>query len=251
MRQLPKVDQIHRDLLENGIGEDHIEILVDHKAKKVNILIKLDLEWNDKEKLPMAKAGSGDHHVFVGLLCTLGINGNHISQSLILSPYIEGIFGPTLNEQIRVNLPNSPGTDHVFVKQLTDSFNQALQKIYEKHDICRHTIAAVQAMYPELIYTYDQEHFRSIGLTFIIKDERYVAKLELEDNNSNNSIQHWLVLFAMDTPISTHDGLVYSDKKKLNLPTKHTDRVAFAKTLNDEITRVFTQFISDAASASN
>ena len=107
-------------------------------------------------------------------------------------------------------------------------------------------------MYPGLVYTYDQDTFRYVGLTFIIKGDRYVVKLEIEDNNSNDSMQYYLILVAMDKPMPSHDGLVYSDRKKLNIssPSRNTERVAFAKLLNEEITRVFSQFISEAASVS-
>ena len=250
VKQFPRIDQIYRDLLENGIEDDHIEMHVDQKAKKVNLLIKLNLDWNGISGLPKTKVP--DCHVFVGLLCILGINGNHISQSLIMSPYMESLFGQSLNDQIKVNLPNSLATDHVFVKKLTESFNQAFYKIYDKHCMCRHMVAAVHFMYPGLVYTYDEDTFRYVGLTFCIKGDRYVLKLEIEDNNSNDSMQYFLILVAMDKPMPSHDGLVYSDRKKLNISSlsRNTERVAFAKLLHEEITRVFSQFISEAASVS-
>lgn len=94
LKQFPKIEQIYCNLLQNGIEEDQIEILIDQKAKKVNMLIKLNLVGGNPKEIWPFNSESPDYNIYVGLLCILSTTGNHISQSLIISPYVEQLLSP-------------------------------------------------------------------------------------------------------------------------------------------------------------
>lgn len=218
-----------------GVLERNIEICYIPKERRINLLVKLDV--NDQE-LP-AVIGVGRLQVYAGLLYVLSTDGSILSHSLVVSPYLEAVLGSHLDE---LRLANSPtqSVDPCILHDLTGSLETMLSKIREDHARRRRLIAAVMDLYPNNVTFYDESLYNNITLLFTLNNARYVVHLKLDGAME-------LVLFAMDhhIKVSKDESIIYNESEAISF-TEQPTSPDFLRKIHETLETRIEKFIAKA-----
>lgn len=222
--------------MNSGVLEKNIEIGYSSREKRVNLLVKLDV--ND-QGLPVVNSGVGRPQVYAGLLYTMDTDGNILSHSLVVSPYLEAILGSHL-DQLRLSKSPTQSVDPCVLHDLTGSLETILGKIREDHTRRRHITAAINDLYPDNVVFHDDPLYHSITLLFTLNDARYMVHLKLGDAME-------LEIFAMDhhVKITKDENAMYHTCEPLSFQENPTSP-DFRKNIHETLKTRIEKFINKA-----
>lgn len=207
--KLPKIADLYRSLVRSGINQSHVELFHQMKERRVNILVKLDLEDQD---MPILQ--DSDNFLYAGLLFVLALDGKVLSRTLVASPYLKKLLGRKLE-----SFNFSQNLDFQAVRRLTHVMQLILKAIREEFDTRRHIVAVLRTLYPENVFWYDKVAFRKAALVFSKQKARYMVGITLFGEPK-------LALFALDRPIK----FGYAKGGAQDIPISETHTLSFSTT---------------------
>lgn len=202
MKNFPHVAETVQSLINAGVLEKNIEVCYVSKVKRFSLLIQLDISYEELPSIHGCKSSQG----YAGLLYTLGLDGDVISHSLVVSPYLERILGKQM-EQLEISCQT---VDPSALHDLTTELQGILRKLREDHGRRRHIMSAILDLYPKNVAFYDEYLYNECTLVFTLNDARYVVHLKLVGEME-------LALFAMDRhiKISKDEKITYNETETI------------------------------------
>lgn len=236
-------------LTEAGIPDYDIEPCYLSQSKKFNLLIKLGI---NNEDLPIPENTNFPIQIYAGLLFSLSANGSILSESLVLSPYLESVLGSKLG-QMQVPSHSSPTLNGRFIHDFTRSLQTILNKIRDVQRARRNIVASLLALFQENVVHYDEIHFSELTLLCSVNESRYAVHFKLDEEPE-------MALFALDRPLkiigdkAVETPTVYfneTNKFPINWSSSKGEEENFVRHLEEFVSERLKKFVANATSATH
>ena len=227
------VYELWTSLQQAGIPEESIEPYYISQTKKFNLLVKLQV---DCEGLPVPD--NSPNQTYAGLLFSMSTDGTVLSDSLVLSPYLETLLSTTLN-QMQVSSYSS--LDERFIYDFQGVLQNTIDKMRTSQNQRRTFVAGLLTLFPTNVAEYDQIFYNDITLHFGVNESRYLVYFKLDGERE-------MTFFALDRPVKVSGERVWSSdpvtlfNESFKLPKPSDD----LRDLQEFICQRLNRFISDA-----